>query len=52
LHLGKVKIQFGAPIYARTVVPAEIEEEARYGAVTAALKERIQQMLEEMRKVK
>lgn len=52
LHLGKVKIQFGAPINARTIVPVEIEEEARYEAVTAALKARIQQMLEEMRNAK
>ena len=49
LRLAQVKIRFGAPIYPSAIASREIKAEAGYQAVTATLKERIQQMLEEMR---
>jgi len=50
LRLAKVKISFGEPIDARTIAPDETDEEVVYERVTAVLKQRIQQMLDEMRR--
>jgi long-chain acyl-CoA synthetase len=50
IRLAKVQIHFGEPIDARTAVPPGVEGEARYEAVTALLKERIQRMLDELRR--
>ena len=50
LRLAKVRISFGAPVDARKVA-GEADEEV-YERVTAVLKNRIQQMLDEMRKEK
>jgi long-chain acyl-CoA synthetase len=49
IRLAKVRIRFGEPIDARTVAPDETDEEVVYEKVTAVLKQRIQQMLDEMR---
>ena len=49
VRLAKVKISFGEPINARAIVPDETDEEVVYEKVTAVLKQRIQQMLDEMR---
>jgi 1-acyl-sn-glycerol-3-phosphate acyltransferase len=49
LRFAKVKITFGAPIDVRTIASAEENEEGAYEKVTALLKLRIQQMLDEMR---
>ncbi len=49
IHLAKVKITFGEPFYARDVTKPEMNEEEKYEAVTAHLKETIQNMLESMR---
>lgn len=49
VRLAKVKITFGEPIDARAIAANEADEELVYEKVTAALKERIQQMLDEMR---
>lgn len=49
LHLAKVKISFGGPIDAGEVASDEKDDEIVYEKVTAAVKERIQQMLDEMR---
>ena len=48
-RLAKVKIRFGEPIDVQSVVSGESNKELAYERVTAALKERIQQMLDEMR---
>ena len=49
LRLAKVTLSFGAPIYPREVAPGETDEEVVYEKVSALLKSRIQQMLDEMR---
>ena len=49
LRLAKVKLSFGEPIYPREVAPNEKNEEVLYEKVSALLKSRIQQMLDEMR---
>jgi len=49
-RLAKVKISFGEPIEPRKVAPDENDEEISYEKVTVLLKERIQRMLDEMRK--
>ena len=49
LRLAKVKLSFGEPIYPREVAPDEKNEEVVYEKVSALLKSRIQQMLDEMR---
>lgn len=49
IHLAQVKIRFGTPISATQEIPADVVGEARYEALTALLKTRIQQMLDEMR---
>jgi 1-acyl-sn-glycerol-3-phosphate acyltransferase len=48
-RLAKVKIRFGEPISVQSVVSGETDKELAYEKVTAALKQRIQQMLDEMR---
>ena len=50
LRLAKVKLSFGEPIDARTIAPDETDEEVVYEKVTAVLKQRIQQLLDEMRR--
>ena len=50
LRLAKVKLSFGEPIDARTIAADETDEEVVYEKVTAVLKERIQQLLDEMRR--
>ena len=49
-HLAKVKIGFGEPIDPRTVAPEEKDHELIYENVTAAIKNQIQWMLNEMRR--
>lgn len=51
IRLAKIKIRFGEPINVKTEVPANADREARYEAVTELLKQRIQRMLDEMRRV-
>jgi long-chain acyl-CoA synthetase len=48
-RLAKVTISFGQPINPRTVVSGEANEDVVYEEVTRLLKQRIQQMLDEMR---
>ncbi len=48
-RLAKVRIRFGEPIEAGKAAPGETDEEIIYARVTTLLKERIQQMLDEMR---
>jgi long-chain acyl-CoA synthetase len=49
IRFAKVKIRFGQPISARELVKDELNEDAAYQKVTSELKQRIQQMLDEMR---
>jgi long-chain acyl-CoA synthetase len=49
LRLAKVKITFGEPIDPGTVVSNETNEDIVYEEVTRLLKQRIQQLLDEMR---
>jgi len=49
IRFAKVKINFGAPIEPRAVASYEKNEDVVYEKVTALLKSRIQQMLDEMR---
>ena len=49
IRLSRVKVRFGEPIYARGVAPAALDEEAIYESVTMLLRDRIEQMLSEMR---
>ena len=49
-RLAKVKISFGTPVDARKIASDEADEEVVYERVTAVLKQRIQQMLDEMRR--
>jgi len=49
LRLAKVRINFGEPIVVQKVAPDEMDEEVVYEKVTAAVKERIEHMLKEMR---
>ncbi len=51
-RLAKVRIYFGEPIDARKVASDEADEEVVYEKVTAVLQQRIQQMLDEMRRGK
>lgn len=48
-RLAKLKIRFGEPIDVQSVVSDETDKELAYEKVTATLKQRIQQMLDEMR---
>jgi hypothetical protein len=50
LRLAKVKLSFGEPTDARTIAADEPDEEVVYEKVTAVLKQRIQQLLDEMRR--
>jgi long-chain acyl-CoA synthetase len=47
---AKVKIMFGKPFYAKDVVDAKMDDEAKYEAVTNHLKNEIAAMLEDLRK--
>ncbi|MCM3903922.1 MAG: AMP-binding protein [Pyrinomonadaceae bacterium] len=49
-RLAKVKIRFGEPIDAREIASNETDDEIAYEEVTTVLKQRIQQMLDEMRR--
>ena len=49
LRLAKVKIRFGEPIDVGSLISGESDKELAYEKVTATLKQRIQQMLDEMR---
>jgi long-chain acyl-CoA synthetase len=49
IRLAKVKISFGEPIDARTIISEQKDEEVAYEKVSAVVKERIQNMLDEMR---
>lgn len=49
-RLAKVKISFGEPIYADKLATDEADQEIAYENVTSVLKQRIQQMLDEMRR--
>ena len=48
VRLAKVKIRFGEPIDVQSMISGESDKELAYEKVTAELKQRIQQMLEEM----
>jgi long-chain acyl-CoA synthetase len=48
-RLAKVRIRFGEPIDAAAISSTEPDEEVGYEKVTVELKQRIQQMLDEMR---
>ena len=50
VRLAKVTISFGTPVDARKIAADEADEEVVYERVTAVLKQRIQQMLDEMRR--
>ncbi|MBA3632221.1 MAG: AMP-binding protein [Acidobacteria bacterium] len=50
ISLAKVKVRFGKPFYAKDVIDAKMEDEAKYEAVTAYLKAEIAAMIDEMRK--
>ncbi len=47
---AKVRINFGEPFTPRSAIPEGVSGEAAYEAVTDELKERIQRMLDEMRR--
>ena len=49
-RLAKVKISFGEPIESGKVAPNEKDDEIAYKELTAVLKERIQVMLDKMRR--
>lgn len=49
IRLAKVKITFGAPIYPSEIRTADITDDQAYERVTAAIRERVCGMLEEMR---
>jgi 1-acyl-sn-glycerol-3-phosphate acyltransferase len=48
-RLAKVTISFAEPIEVQSVISGETDKELAYDKVTAALKQRIQHMLDEMR---
>ncbi len=50
IHFAKTKIRFGKPFLPREIVSAEMDDEAKYEAVTNHLKSEIEQMLAAMRK--
>ena len=50
IRFSKVKIHIGKPFYAKEIVSPEMNDEAKYAAVTAYLKSTIQTMIDEMRK--
>ena len=47
---AKVKIRFGKPFYAREIVTPEMNDEEKYEAVIAHLKNEIARMIDELRK--
>jgi long-chain acyl-CoA synthetase len=47
---AKVKIMFGKPFYAKDIIDAKTDDEAKYEAVTNHLKNEIAAMLEDLRK--
>jgi len=49
-HVAKVKITFGAPIDVSKVVANETVKDSAYERVTRVLEQRIQQMLDDMRR--
>jgi len=49
ISFSKVKIHFGTPFYAKEIITPEMNDEAKYKAVTQHLKRTIQTMLDEMR---
>jgi long-chain acyl-CoA synthetase len=49
IRRAKVKIRFGEPIDARKLTSGDMSDEQRYERVTALIKERISQMLQEIR---
>ena len=49
INFSKVKMRFGAPFYAKDVVTAGMDDEAKYQAVTEHLRQMIEKMLAEMR---
>ena len=49
ISFSKVKIHFGTPFYAKEIITPEMNDEAKYKAVTHHLKRTIQTMLDEMR---
>jgi len=49
-RLAKVKISFGEPIDTRTLASEGSDEEITYEQVTEVLRQRIQRMLDEMRR--
>jgi long-chain acyl-CoA synthetase len=50
INFAQIKIHFGEPFDWKQAVSENLEAEARYDAVTQALKQKIQRMLDEMRK--
>ncbi len=50
IRFAKVKIQFGEPFYPKEFVDPEIKDEANYEVITKELKQKIQMMLDELRK--
>ncbi len=50
IRLAKVKIKFGKPFYANEIVDSKMTEEEQYEVITQELKQRIQVMINEMRK--
>ncbi|MET0752468.1 MAG: AMP-binding protein [Pyrinomonadaceae bacterium] len=50
IRFSKVKVRFGEPFYPKDVIDAEMDNEAKYEAVTAHMKAEITKMIEEMRK--
>ncbi|MEO8074176.1 MAG: lysophospholipid acyltransferase family protein, partial [Acidobacteriota bacterium] len=49
INLSKVKVRFEKPFYAKDVINGNMEDEAKYEAVTEHLRNTIAEMLEEMR---
>ena len=49
ISLSKVKIRYGTPFYPREVITANMDDEAKYQAVTAHLQATIARMIDEMR---
>jgi 1-acyl-sn-glycerol-3-phosphate acyltransferase len=48
-HFAKVKLWFGDPIEPREVVAGETDEEVAYEKLSTLLRDRIQEMLDELR---
>lgn len=48
-HFAKVKLYFGDPIEPREIVPDEADEEVVYEKLSTLLRDRIQEMLNELR---